>query len=118
MYKSIILAFVVVFFVIGIVTVISYLLIKAACPDKKTGCFILCPFYGDDRECSVKISCIISILTALGFAKRCTVVAVDCGMKKNEKELLYSAFAHCPNIKLCDADDIAPIIKNKSERVP
>lgn len=113
MYKSIILAFVVVFFVIGVVTVISFLLIKAACPDRKTKCFVLCPFYADDRECSVKISCVISILTALGLIKRCPVLAVDCGMKKQEKELLCSAFSDSPYIKICDADEIFSAVKEK-----
>lgn len=115
MYKSILLAIVVVFFVMGIVCFISYLLLKSACPDKKMHFFILCPFSDSDKECSVRISCVLSIITALGLHRRCTVLAVDDGMEDKEKKILTAAFFHADNVTICKKEEIAAIISKKPE---
>ncbi len=115
MYKSILLAIVVVFFVMGIVCFISFLLIKSACPDKKSHFFILCPFSDSDRECSVRISCVLSIITALGLQKRCTVLAVDGGMDEQEKKLLTAAFFHADNVIICRKEEIASFVGKKTQ---
>ncbi len=118
MYKSIILAFVVVFFVAGLVCFISFLLLKAACPDKESRFFILCPFYCGDKECTVRISCVLSIITALGLHKRCIVLAVDNGMDENEKKMLYAAFFHADNVKICSKEEISDLLEEKPHKVP
>ena len=118
MYKSIILAFVMIFFVTGLTAVISWLLIKAACPDRKMRFFVVCPLYKNDSECCVKISCVLSVLTVLGLVKRCRIMAVDCGMDEYEKELLYSAFSGTETVIICKNADITEKISENSTQVP
>ncbi len=118
MYNSIILAFIMIFFVTGLTAVISWLLIKAACPDRKMRFFVLCPFFENDSECCVKISCALSVLTALGLSKRCSVMAVDCGMDEREKVFLHSAFDGIDAVIICEKSDITEKISQNRTEVP
>lgn len=107
MYKSVILAFVVLFFVIGVVTVFSLLLIKAVAPDKKNKFYIVSVFGEKDRECTVKISSVLSILTVLGLMSRCEIVAVDNGMTAEEKDNMNASFSREKRITLCTAEEFS-----------
>ncbi len=114
MYKSIILAFFVLFFVIGLVTVLSFLLIKAVAPEKNGKFYIVSAFRENDRECAVKISCVLSILTVLGLMSRCEIVAIDSGMTAEEKNNLQASFSREKRISLCDAEEFSEKLKNGS----
>lgn len=116
MYKSIFLAFVVLFFVIGIITVISFILIKAVCPDKTGSVYVVCPFSEKDRECAVKISCIISILTATGLMKHCRIAVIDSGMTSEEKENILFSFGNDPRITLSDSGRFCRILDECSDK--
>lgn len=104
MYKNIIPAFGVIFAVIGFVCVFSYILIRAVAPDKKKKFYIVSFFGEADRECSVCISCILSILTVLGLHRRCRIIAVDCGMKDIEKKNLLCAFRREDDVIVCSKE--------------
>lgn len=107
MYKSIILAFVVLFFVIGIVTVLSVLLIKAAAPDKNSKFYIVSVFSEKDRECTVQISSVLSILTVLGLVSRCEIIAIDKGMTEEEINNLSLSFSKETRVSLCSAEEFS-----------
>lgn len=104
MYKSICLAFGVIFAVIGFVCVFSYILIRVVAPDKKKKFYVVSFFGADDKECSVCVSCVISILTVLGLYRRCRIIAVDCGMSDYEKKNLLCAFQREENVVICGRD--------------
>ncbi|MBR3768040.1 MAG: hypothetical protein IKL10_07370 [Clostridia bacterium] len=114
MYKSIILAIAVLFFVIGLVTVLSWLLIKAAAPDKNSKFYVVSSFGEKDRECAVKISCILSVLTVLGLMSRCEIVAIDMGMTDEERERIEAAFCKERHFIICDPDSFFDKIAEKS----
>ncbi|MBR3596981.1 MAG: hypothetical protein IKL47_08425 [Clostridia bacterium] len=118
MYKSIIFAFVVLFFVIGVITVISFIMIKAVWPDKKDNIYVVCPFGRDDRECAVKVSCVISILTAIGLISRCFVAVIDSGMLPQEKENILFAFGNDPRILICDSEKFCRVLDENNDKSP
>lgn len=107
MYNSIILAFVVLFFVIGIVCVLSFFLIKAVAPDKNSKFYIVSVFDEKDSECSVKISCVYSILSVLGLMSRFEIIAVDNGMKDSERKNIRASFPCEKRISVCSADEFS-----------
>ncbi|MBQ2759276.1 MAG: hypothetical protein IJO68_01655 [Clostridia bacterium] len=113
MYKSILLAFVVLFFVIGVITVLSVFLIKAVMPDKKKKIFAVTVFDGDDKDCAVNISCVLSVLSVLGLMSRCEIIAVDREMTEKERELLYSAFQREQKVHICKDCDLCEKISDK-----
>ena len=106
MYKSIMLAICVLFFVIGLVTVIGVILIKAASPDKNSKVYIMTVFEKNDRECAVRISSILSILSVLGLMSRCRIIALDSGMAENERDYIKKSFADEKHIILCEKDEL------------
>lgn len=118
MYKSIFLGLFVIFFVIGVVTVISYILIRAVAPDKNSRFFIVSVFDRNSRECSVKISCVLSIITVLGLYRRCRIIAVDNGMSDCEKKNLLWAFQRENNVTVCSKDMFFSHIENFSVQSP
>ena len=116
MYQGIIFLFVLTFFVIGIVSVGMFLMIKAVCPDKKDNIYIVCPFGRDDRECAVKISCIISILTVMGLMSRCRIAVIDAGMTADEKEGILFSFGNDPRISVCDSKKFCEKISRNDDK--
>lgn len=118
MYRNIILAIVLIFFVIGVITVISLILMRAVYPDKKSNIVIVCPFGKEDRDCAVIVSCIISILTVLGLLSRCSVAVVDKGMHPNEKENILYSFGRDPNVTVLGSDRIREIFDIPPDEVP
>ena len=107
MYKSIILSFVVLFFVIGLITVLSVLLIKAAAPDRHRKFYIVTVFGEKDKECSVPVSSVLSILTVLGLLSRCEIIAVDKGMADEEREIIRASFAREARVSLVKTEEIS-----------
>ncbi len=106
MYKSILFSFVVLFFVIGIVCVLSYFLIKAVAPDKSSKFYIVSVFSEKDRECSVKISCVYSILSLLGLMSRFEIIAVDNGLAESERQSITDAFSKEKRISILNTDEL------------
>lgn len=118
MYKNVILSIVLIFFVIGVVTVVSLVLMRAVYPDKKSKIVIVCPFGREDRDCAVRISCIVSILTVLGLVSRCRIAVVDKGMFPDEKENVLYSFGRDPNITVCGCDRLREIFEIPPDEVP
>ena len=106
MYKSIFFSFVVLFFVIGIVCVLSYLLIKAVAPDKSSKFYIVSVFGEKDRECSVKLSCVYSILSLLGLMSRFEIIAVDNGLTESERQSIADSFSKESRISILNTDEL------------
>lgn len=115
MYKSIILAICVLFFVIGLVTVIGFILLKAVSPDKNSKIYIMTVFGEEDKECAVRISSIFSILSVLGLLSRCRIIALDSGMREDEREYVRAAFGRERHIILCEEDELLRNISQKCE---
>ena len=107
MYKSVLLGLGVIFLVIGIVTVIAFILMRAVVPDKNRKFYIVSLFDENDKECSVEISCVLSILSILGLCGRCDIIAVDCGMKNREKKNLLWAFQREDKVIVCNKETLS-----------
>lgn len=117
MYKSIVLGLCLVFFVIGAVGVLSFVLLRAVLPDKKKKLHLVTFFDGNDKDCHVRISCILNIVTVTGLADRCVITAVDCGMKSDEKIRLFRAFYRERAVRICNKEEffsLVPEIDGKS----
>ena len=115
MYKSIFLAVALVFCVIGIVAVISFLLIKAVMPDKSSKAYIVYPFSKRDKECAVLVSCAESIISALGLRRRCSIIVLDCGMDEKERSDIEAAFCRSNDTVICSADGFFERIHEEKE---
>ena len=85
MCKSIFLAAVVIFAFTGLITVLSLILIKIASPDRNLRFCVVIPFGKDDRECALTVSLVLNMLIAFGKLSKAKIIALDCGMEKDEK---------------------------------
>ncbi len=111
MYQNIFYAVVVLFFAVGVITVITYLLLRAVSPERSSNFYVVTVFSHKDKDCAVRISCVQSILTFTGFAGRCKIVAADSGLSKEERNKLNTAFCRDTNVIICDMDEICDIIR-------
>ncbi len=106
MCKSIVLAVVAIFAVIGLTAVLSFILIKAASPDRNMHFCIVLPFGKNDRECALTVSLVLNMLIAVGKLSKAKIIALDCGMEKEEKITLKNSFAREAKVFICDENDI------------
>ena len=110
MYQNIFYAIIVLFFAVGVITVITYLLLRAVSPDGSGKFYVVTVFSHKDRDCAVRISCVQSILTFTGFAGKCRIVAADSGLSKEERNTLNTAFSRDPNVIICDIEELCDIV--------
>ncbi len=111
MYQNVFYAIIVLFFAVGVITVITYLLLRAVSPDRSSNYYVVTAFSHKDRDCAVRISCIQSILTFTGFAGHCKIVAADSGLSREERNKLNAAFTRDSSVIICDIEELCDVIK-------
>ncbi len=110
MYQNIFYAIAVLFFAVGVCAVVTYILLRAAAPDKDSKYFIVSVFSHKDKDCAVKISCAESVTTLFGLSERCSIIAVDSGLDEEERKKLEAAFRRDTNVKICSIDEISDVL--------
>lgn len=112
MLESIFYAILLIFFIIGIVSSINFLLLKILMPKKGGKYILLVPPDASGSDVAGLVYLLSMRFGIFGNFRNVKVTVVDCGMCETAAEMCKILCDESKNIEMCDCDEICNYIKS------